>query len=719
MILSWPTMGLSASSQPLFSITHPSLGPFPSNIFTVDDPTQQTGLRVNIPLPNCTKRVSDCEIVTAINTLDGFNVQPRLSIPFTGPIDVSTVTSETVFLVSLGSPLANQASAGPVVGINQVVWDPETNTLFAESDKLLQQYTRYALIVTNGVRNRGGAQPPRRAFQRFLKQLKRNAESKPYHRELQKAIKLVRKTTRLRKNQIAALSVFTTQSVTPILEKIRDQIKAATPEAANFLLGPERTRTAFPFHEVRAVMYRRHVGIRPHTFLTDSIFLEALDFIPNTVRSLAFGKYISPNYLTDGQFIPPFGTSLDAPPVQDTKELFFTLFLPSSEKPVNGYPVAIFGHFREGDKETAVFFAAHLAARGIATIAINAVGHGGGPLGTLEVKRFAGIPITFSAGGRGIDQNGDKVIDATEGVAAAPPQEIIGIRDGTRQTVVDLMQLVRVIEIGIDVDGDGIREIDPSQISYLGVSFGGIYGTLLLAVEPNVRVGVLNVPGGGANEVFRLSLEARAAIERTLASLIPPLTNVGDVGIDDLRFNENLPLRDALPVVNDVPGSLAIQEWLERAEWVCQAGNPVAYAPHLQKQPLLGVPPKAVIYQFARGDQNVVNPTTTAILRAGELAASTTFYRHDLAFHDPFYNPTGQDVLPDPHTFLFFNPSFAPMLVEIGFGAQQQIAQFFASDGAVVIDPDGPLPLFEVPIIAPLPEDCGFVQDVLGFTACR
>ena len=36
-----------------------------------------------------------------INTLDGFNLQPRLSIPFTGPIDVSTVSSRNVFLVRL------------------------------------------------------------------------------------------------------------------------------------------------------------------------------------------------------------------------------------------------------------------------------------------------------------------------------------------------------------------------------------------------------------------------------------------------------------------------------------------------------------------------------------------------------------------------------------------------------------------------------------------
>jgi len=38
-----------------------------------------------------------------------------------------------------------------------------------------------------------------------------------------------------------------------------------------------------------------------------------------------------------------------------------------------------------------------------------------------------------------------------------------------------------------------------------------------------------------------------------------------------------------------------------------------------------------------------------------------------------------------------------------------QIAEFFASDFASVIDPDGPGPLFEVPIVPSLPEELNFI----------
>ena len=81
----------------------------------------------------------------------------------------------------------------------------------------------------------------------------------------------------------------------------------------------------------------------------------------------------------------------------------------------------------------------------------------------------------------------------------------MGNRDGHRQTVVDLMQLVRVIEVGMDVDGDTAPDLDPSRIYYFGQSLGGIYGTIFLAVEPNVHVGVPNVPGGADIEILRLS----------------------------------------------------------------------------------------------------------------------------------------------------------------------------------------------------------------------
>ncbi|HEV8711301.1 MAG TPA: hypothetical protein VGX03_00530 [Candidatus Binatia bacterium] len=510
-----------------------------------------------------------------------------------------------------------------------------------------------------------------------------------------------------RHHNIVAASVFTTQSVTAILEKIRRQLQAARPAPVDFLLGPGGTRTAFSLSNVTASTFNKQVGPAP-TFSPSAVPINALGLSPGAVGHLAFGKYRSPDYETAEKFIPPIGTRSGTPTVQGVNEIFFNLFLPASPKPPGGWPVAIVGHGGSANKNGIPFLvAATLASQGIATIAINTVGNGGGPLSTLTVTQKVGGSMTFPAGGRGIDLNGDGFIFEGEGRYAAGVHSIIGQRDGVRQTVVDLMQLVRVIAVGVDVDGDGVPDLDPSRIYYSGISFGGIYGTTFLALEPRVRAGVLHVPGGPDIESTRLSPFGRPFLEFIFAfALVPPLTNVG--GPSGLEFDENMPLRNQPPVINTVPGAIEIQEFFERVEWVQHAGDPIEPASHLRKQPLRRVPAKAVVIQFAKGDQFIPNPTTTAMLRAGDLADRTTFYWNDLAFADVNRNPTGKEVPKNPHAFQLF-PFFAPAVADIGLGAQQQVAEFFASDGETVIDPDGLGPLFEVPIVPPLPEDLNFI----------
>ena len=48
-------------------------------------------------------------------------------------------------------------------------------------------------------------------------------------------------------------------------------------------------------------------------------------------------------------------------------------------------------------------------------------------------------------------------------------------------------------------------------------------------------------------------------------------------------------------------------------------------------------------------------------------------------------------------------------LQPFAFLAQAQIAVFFASHGAMTVDPDGASPIFETPIALPLPETLNFI----------
>jgi hypothetical protein len=673
---------------------------FPSDRFTVPNPANITRLQVNLPLPDCTVRPTDCQILRVINTLDGFNLDPRLSIPFSGPIDVNSVNSDTIFLVELG----NHGLKDRIVGSNQIVWDPSTNTLHAESDQLLEQHTPYTLVVTDGVHDSTGN--PVRPSAGFARLLGEDFDtSQAYLAELSEALDKLSNGGRQKKedllHHIVVASVFTTQSATAILEKIRRQIGATTPAPADFRLGPGGTRTVFPLSDITGITgtAQTKTCTAPSCFATFPISLIPFNVIPGAVGELAFGKYSSPDYeVHPGEYIPPIGTRTGTPVAPATNDIYFNLFLPSGPKPESGWPVAIFGHGNTGNKNNAFLVAAKMAQHGIATIAINMVGHGFGPLGAMTVTKTDGTSVIFPAGGRGRDQNADGSIDSNEGLVATPPRGIISLSDGLRQTVVDLMELVRVIQVGMDVHGSGTSDLDPSRIYYFGLSLGGIYGTIFLAVEPDVLVGVPNVAGGPNIDLLRLSPVNRKALGAALAATVPSLINIG--GID---FNENLPLRDELPLINTVPGADPIQQRFDRSEWVTQPGNPVAYAPHIRKEPLQDVPAKSTIFQFAKGDEQVANPTTTAMLRAGDLADVATYYRNDLAF------AVDSNVPKTPHVFLFRIPSVSPdpLVNAIALDAQEQIATFFESDGDTVINPDPAF--FEVAIVPPLPETCNFL----------
>ena len=647
--------------------------PFPSNLFTIPDATQVTGLRVHVSQPSCATNPTDCRDVAILDTLDGFNIQPRISIPFSGPIDISTVSSATVFLVGPGDH---------VVGINQVVWEPLTNTLHVESGEQLAQDSTYLLVVSDGVRDASGA-PVESTFRHDLNygQTKDRA-TKAYRKALLDALPMAL-AGGVDRDHIADASLFTTQSIDAISRKIRAQLHA-TP--VTFALGPAGQRTVFP--AATPIIWNRQVGTS--TFSATALPSAALFIYPGSVAQVAFGSFASPDYENAAKVIPAVGTRTGTPAAQGTNQVQFTLFVPGGVKPAGGWPTAIFGHGFTDSKNGAPWaVASSLGRAGIATIAVNVVGHGFGPLGTYTATTAAG-PLTFPAGGRGIDQDGNMTIDSTEGVSAVGVNALIGNRDGLRQTTIDLMQLVKEIEAGIDIDGDGSADLSATRIYYAGQSFGGIYGTELLGLEPDLRAGVPNVAGGPIIEIARLSPSFRPLVGIALITRTPSLYNNPAPDAAFTNFNENMPLRNLPPVVDTVPGASAIQEVIDRTEWAQQAANPAAYAPFLTAP---------VIFQFARGDKTVPNPTTSAILRACACASRATLFRNDLAFAA---NPA---VGKNPHTFL---TNLSSAGIGYALAAQGQIATFFASDGATTVDPDGPGPFFETPT-SMVPEDLAYI----------
>jgi hypothetical protein len=337
------------------------------------------------------------------NTLDGFNLQPRLAIPFDGPIDGASLTAESVFLSKLDDAFSPRDHARRFIGINQIVWDIATTTLYAESDEMLEQHTRYALFVRRGLRDvAGNLVGPSDEFSRLRRawnvDRSNEAGDPSYRSELVDAITAAH-WAGIHARDIIAASVFTTQSITAPLERIRRQLDGFVPQDADFELGLDGSRTVFPLNAITAIAATNQTRADGASPSVVALPVSLLQLVPGSVGEVAFGKYVSPNYLTSEVIIPAVGTRVGRPSVQSWSDVYFNLYIPSGTRPLAGWPVAIFGHGRNGDKNFSMRVAAAMAARGIATISINAIGHGYGPASVLTVTRSDQTRVTCREAG--------------------------------------------------------------------------------------------------------------------------------------------------------------------------------------------------------------------------------------------------------------------------------------------------------------------------------
>lgn len=663
--------------RPRYAPRQPDAAPFPSDDWTVPDRRQRTGRRVALPRPDCRQAPSACDEVRLLDELDGFALAPRLALPFTGPVDPGSVSPRSVFLIHLG--------AGPpeAVGVERVVWDPATATLYARPDALLEAETRYGLVVTRDLRDvRGRAV---RAAPGFARRLVRAGSARSRDPLGELAGGLARRG--LTSSDVVVGAAFTTLSVTGFLERVREGLDARPPAPAVVATTDAGAGAVFPRSDLRELWLERQARMAasgPDAIEDLPLPLAALD--PTAVATLAVGWYRSPWYLTPERRIEEGPTAAPLPPPRGEAAVPFLVLVPAGSAPPGGWPVVVVGHGYGGDPFTmALLVGGTLARHGLATVAIPAVGHGGGPGSRLRVIRRNGAVVRVPVPGRGADVDGDGRIERVEGLAAVGSAGALGLRDGLRQQVVDLAALVRALRDGLDVDGDGVRDLRADRVGYLGHSLGAIYGTLWTAVDGRVRAAVLNAPGGPVPEIARLAPVFRPLLRRVLARRVPPLLNAGD------DFREDLPLAGDPPVSAPAPGAVAVQEFLARAEWLGRRGDPVAWARHLRRAPL-GAGPKPVLIQAAFGDSIVPNVTTATLVRAGDLWDATV-----LVPYDRLAGRIGDEAR-EAHGFLLRlgAPGLAGALAR---AAQEQAARFLSGDGNPIWAPDNPGDerLFEVP----------------------
>jgi hypothetical protein len=428
---------------------------------------------------------------------------------------------------------------------------------------------------------------------------------------------------------------------------------------------------------------------------------------PGAAGYFAFGSFLSPRYqyasagghqdtatgLTDGE-IPPVPTKR-TPAQLGADRLGVVVVTPDPMQFPPPWPAAVYGPgFTRSHYDTFVS-ADYNASRGILTIATDPAGHGYGSESTTTVTSN-GTPTTFKSYGRGRDLNGDGKIGTGLDDGVGPTghhraaggdlpshKPIDGLRSGLIQTTVDNMALGRALK-ALDIPGIGKSLVDPSRIMYYGISFGGIYGTMLMGTDPLFHRGLLNVPGGPIADIARES-GFRGDLATQLKRSRPNLLN-GGPGLDG--FTEDLPLRNEPPMVIKHPGAATLQELISESNWYDRGGSPETFAPRIRLRPdsVWKTKPKEVAFQTAYGDGTVPNPTAGTLYRAGALFDRVVYYRNDKT-------PTFGS---DPHGWLA-----DPTLAGRNSG-QQQLAEFLASGQLTNTNPA----FFEVPIADPNNLEC-------------
>src|SRR5262249_23331764 len=257
-------------------------------------------------------------------------------------------------------------------------------------------------------------------------------------------------------SDVAGMTVFTTQSTTDDLVKIRQIVLPGLPvPTADFTSRPELVFD--PDAKLGALLGPN--GSHAHVQTVATGFYGSARFQthdPNGDMPLgdlpnppSFISCAVPCETTDERFTRD---GSGTPIVIGTPQIPFTIVVPKGTPPSGGWPVIIQQHGLGGQRDTVVGFGEQDAARGFASIGIDAVAHGyrffdckpGAPCSQDTANNFGGtaIPDGFVDGSFA----GFSVSFLTVNLGFFPAfPNFLGIRDNFRQSHLDLMSLVRLL----------------------------------------------------------------------------------------------------------------------------------------------------------------------------------------------------------------------------------------------------------------------------------
>lgn len=525
-------------------------------------------------------------VAAHVAALDGFGVRPLVEFFVDGELDPASIPERTAELADAAG-LVDVDPASPERGrVVAMDWRyvPERAVLAGApaGGEVLRDGTRYAAFATTQLRAADGA-PVRRAgdLSRGLSRFERWRTTADALTELDDG------------GRIAGLAVFTTQRATAALVAARDAFAGAP--APTLAFDPTLVfRTQPMLDAVFGTAERATDGPRAglERWGNDNPTGMAHDH----VGALGTGKTTILRFRRDdtGTDLPDdetFDLSAGAPRIVAVDPIPVTFILPAAPPPAAGYPVVIYGHGLGAGRDQLLSFAEPLTAQGYALVGIDMEGHGSryrdidvGSNLAAEKPAFTGNPALRDGFG---DITGlATTFDFFEGFL-----NVAAVRDSIRQSALDLSRLVQLLRLpGLDLSALAAgAKLDPSRIAYLGESFGTVVGTLFAAIEPDLDLYVLDVPGGGILDV-----------------LLPNSAEIGAL---------------ALPLVSTIYNPAApVDRWnplIALMQAVLDGADPLTYAPHVLRDRFTigGRPlsPRSVIALEVVGDQVLSNRGTDAL----------------------------------------------------------------------------------------------------------
>ena len=532
--------------------------PLPNNLLLLGT----TDLTLNPPVANPT---NFGDPLVAVSSLDGWSTVAPWTFQFQGgatPDAASVVAGQSVrmFEVTLTGPgggvtgVVRELAAGTeFVTAVTTIDAADTNGVASQGVAILptrplKQLTSYMAVVTNGIRDtRGNDATPDQTY--FLASrtsplcvggvstdpLLPNATACALEplRQLAGSQRAAAASAGVSPANIVVSWVATTQAITPVLQAVR-----STTTARPVLIAPTGLNTSAAGLPPVADIF---VG-----FIEQPYYLVPPSAANPTGPLTGFWK------AAPGAYVPPFSALGLSPistnitfanpfPVSNASiRMPLLMTVPNANsgrsRPAAGWPLVIFMHGVTRNRTDMLAISATMAAQGFAVVAIDQPLHGVSP-GNSDFATTAPFyvdpsnPLTAQLAALGVRErtfNVDYVNNATgapgpdmipdaSGTHSINLQSLLTSRDNLRQAVADLFGLTASIS-RMDIDGNSTGDFDTSRVGFVGQSLGAIVGTPFLALEPNVNVGLLSVPGGGIAQLLNGSATFGPRIRAGLAA---------------------------------------------------------------------------------------------------------------------------------------------------------------------------------------------------------